>query len=74
MAQRSGEQTNDCINKNDCGDRAVGKHVIANGNLKIDQMFDYAVIDSFVMAGNDDETRLLRKPFRQFLIETPARR
>ena len=57
IAQRPGKQTNDCINKNYRSNRAVSKHIIADRNLKIDQMFDHAVIDSFVMAGNDDQMR-----------------
>jgi hypothetical protein len=68
VAECARQQTNNCINQNNCGDRAVGQHIVANRNLEIDQMFDHAVIDSFVMAAENDEMRFLRKLRRQLLV------
>src|SRR5437870_3423868 len=59
MSQCTRQQAHDCVNENDCSDSAVCEHIIANRNLKIDKMFDHAVIDSFVMAAENDEMRFL---------------
>jgi len=64
MAERSRQQTYYCINKDNRSDRAVGEHVIANRNLEIDQVFDHPVIDSFVMAANNNEMRFPRELVR----------
>ena len=69
-----GQQTHDCINEYDRSDRAIGEHIIANRNLHIDKMFDHAVIDSFVMAANDDQMRFPGNLRRQLLVQASARR
>lgn len=74
VAERAGEQTYDRIRQHDRSNGTVCKHIIPNGNFKIDKVFNHAVIDAFVMTTNDDEMRFLRKLCRQLLVEpTPSR-
>ena len=55
MPQHAGQQPHDSIDKYHRRNRAIGQHIVADGNLYIDQMFDDAMIDSFVMSTNDDQ-------------------
>lgn len=55
VAENSWQQAHDRIDKNHRGDGAIRENIIADRNLGIDQIFDYAMIDSFVMATDDDE-------------------
>ena len=64
----------DCIDEHDCSNRAIRQYVIADRNLKIDKVFDNAVIDPLVMTADNDEVRLTRKPLRDRLIETASSR
>ena len=74
MAKSTRQQARDRINENDCSDRAVRQHIIANRNLKIDQMLNHAVIDSFVMATDNDKMRFSRELNGHLLIKTSPRR
>src|SRR4029453_939747 len=73
MAEHPRQQTHNCIDENNRSDCAVRQDVIANGNLKIDEMFDHPVIDSFVMATDDDQMRFLRKLCCQRLVQPSTR-
>ena len=59
MTKNARQQTHNCIDKHNRGNRAVGEHVIADGNFEIDQVLDHAMIHAFVMTANDDEMRFL---------------
>ena len=61
VAEDTRQQTNNRIDENHRGNRAIRQHIIADRNLRIDQMLDHAVIDSFVMPADDDQMRLARK-------------
>ena len=53
MAQNTRQQSHDRIDENDRGNRAIRQHVIANRDLRVDQMFDDAMIDPFVVPADN---------------------
>ena len=55
VTQNSRKQTRDSIDQHDRGDRAVGQDIIADRDFRVHQLFDHAVINSFVMPANDDQ-------------------
>ena len=55
VTENAGQQSDNGIDQHDRSDRSIGQHVIANRNLQINQMFDHAVIDAFIMPADDDE-------------------
>ena len=74
MTEHPGNKSHDGVDKYNRGNRAVREDIVADGNLKIDEMFDNAVIDPFVMTADDDEMRFPRKLRRQLLVESVSSR
>ena len=57
MPEHARQQPRDRVDHDNRGNRAIRQHVIADGNLRVDQMLGHAVIDPFVMTADDDEVR-----------------
>ena len=51
----------DGVDKHNRRNRAIREHIVADGNLKIDKVFDNTVINSFVMAADYNHVFTLRK-------------
>src|SRR5207248_11797039 len=59
VAKNTGDQSHNRINENYRSDCTVRQHIIADGYFLIDQMFNYSMVNAFVMATDDNEMRFL---------------
>src|SRR5262249_18126954 len=73
VTKHASQQAGDGIDQKDRRDCTVRQHVITNGDLKIDKMFDHPMIDSFVVPTNDNKMEFLCQLSRHLLIKTPPR-
>src|SRR5437868_6497345 len=60
VTENARREPDDRIDYDNGRDRAIGQDVIADRQFKIDQMFNHAMVDAFVMSADDDEVRFLR--------------
>src|SRR5262249_49974200 len=69
MTKSPRQEANDSIDENNRCNRPVREYVISNGNFQVHQVFNNAVIDSFVMAAKDNKMSFFRKLHRGLLIK-----
>ncbi len=61
MTQNTRQQAHHRIDEHSRGNGAVRQDIIANRDFRVDQVLVNAMIDSFIMAANDDQVRLVRR-------------
>src|SRR5207248_9176854 len=59
IAENALDQTDNRINENDSCDCTIRQHIIADRYFLIDQIFNYSMVNAFIMATDDDEIQFL---------------
>jgi hypothetical protein len=72
VSEDAGEEADDGVDHDDCGDGAVGEDVVAEGEFFGLEVFDDAVVDAFVVAGDENEVGVGGEALSGGLIEAFA--
>ena len=62
VPEGAGDMARDRIDQDHGRKFAAGEDVVADGELKIDAVFNEPLVDTFVAAANEDQARVLREP------------
>ena len=57
VAEHSGQQTGDSVDDDDGSDDSIGEDVVADGDFLVDEGVDDALVDTLVVAAQQDEVR-----------------
>ena len=70
MTKHAGQQAYHCIHQYNRSDRAIREYVVTDGDLCVNEVFNYTMIDPLIMTADDDQMFLLCEFRRETLCET----
>ncbi len=72
MAEDAGEEADDGIHEDHCAELAAGEDVIADGDFEGRKLFDDALVEAFVVAGDEEDAGLGGELLDERLLERGA--